>query len=153
MNDSLARQSSAVNEVAIAILYQGDRFLMQLRDDIPTIHYPGCWGFFGGHIETGEHRDEAMARELQEEINHVPPSLKLYRSYPAENVIRHVYYAPLLVGLDALTLGEGWDLDWLTSEQVQAGEHYSAKAGKVCPLGSPHRAILLSFIAEQCHVQ
>jgi hypothetical protein len=32
-------------EVAIAILYSSDRFLMQLRDNIPGIFYPGHWAF------------------------------------------------------------------------------------------------------------
>ena len=40
--------------VAIAILYQDNKFLMQLRDNIPTIAYPGYWGLFGGHLEAGE---------------------------------------------------------------------------------------------------
>ena len=54
-------------EVAIAILYQGDRFLLQLRDDIPTIAWPGHWAFFGGHLEPGESADVAVQRELMEE--------------------------------------------------------------------------------------
>ncbi|NMG61182.1 NUDIX hydrolase, partial [Geitlerinema sp. P-1104] len=40
-----------VKEVAIAILHQNGRYLMQLRDDIPTIVYPGQWTFFGGTVE------------------------------------------------------------------------------------------------------
>ncbi|NER00094.1 MAG: NUDIX domain-containing protein [Cyanothece sp. SIO2G6] len=139
-------------KAAIAILYQGDRFLMQLRDDIPTIRYPGHWAFFGGHIEPKEAPYDAMVRELQEEIDYVPPQLTLYHSRSEGNVIRHVYHAPLLVSLDALTLREGWDMDLLTHQQVQVGEHYSAQAGKICPLGPPHRQILLSFIAEQHHL-
>lgn len=39
--------------VAIAIIHQDGKYLMQLRDDLPTIAYPGVWGFFGGHIEPG----------------------------------------------------------------------------------------------------
>ncbi|MEB3232312.1 MAG: NUDIX domain-containing protein [Leptolyngbyaceae bacterium] len=151
MDDSALTPTTSIKEVAIAILYQGDRFLLQLRDDIPTIRYPGHWAFFGGHLESGEHPDDAIARELQEEINYVPSNLSLYRSCPDGDVIRHVYHAPLLVGLDALTLGEGWDMDLLTQPQIQHGEHYSAHAGKICPLGPPHRQLLLTFIAEHPH--
>ncbi|HEY9639014.1 MAG TPA: NUDIX domain-containing protein, partial [Coleofasciculaceae cyanobacterium] len=49
--------------VAIAILYQNNRFLMQLRDENPEIAYPGCWAFFGGHIEPEEPPDIAIRRE------------------------------------------------------------------------------------------
>ena len=38
---------SNIPSVALAILYQDGRFLMQLRDNIPTIIYPDRWGFFG----------------------------------------------------------------------------------------------------------
>ncbi|MEB3314276.1 MAG: NUDIX domain-containing protein, partial [Cyanobacteriota bacterium] len=40
-------------EVAVAILYQSNQVLLQLRDDHPGIIYPGQWGFFGGHLEPG----------------------------------------------------------------------------------------------------
>ena len=57
-------------EVAIAILYRDGKFLLQLRDDIPGIAYPGCWALFGGHIEPGEIPEIALKRELQEEIGY-----------------------------------------------------------------------------------
>lgn len=147
-------QTSPITEVAIAILHQGDRFLMQLRDDIPSIRLPGHWAFFGGHLEPGESPDVAMRRELEEEIGYVPPNLQLFHSYrdtitPTEPVIRHIYHAPISVGLSALTLNEGWDMAFLTHDQVRAGEAYSAKAQKKCPLGAPHQAALLQFINEQ----
>jgi len=56
--------------VALAILEQDGRFLMQLRDDIPTILYPGVWGLFGGHLEAGESPEIGLKRELKEEINY-----------------------------------------------------------------------------------
>lgn len=136
-------------EVAIAILYSSDRFLMQLRDDIPGIFYPGHWGFFGGHLDPGETPEEAMKRELIEEINYSPSSLGEFKCYRFPEVIRHVFHAPLTVGLDQLVLKEGWDLGLLTPEQIRSGSCYSQKAGKVCPLGSPHQKILLDFLEER----
>ena len=38
---------------AIIIDAQG-RYLFQLRDDIPTITFPGYWGLFGGALESLE---------------------------------------------------------------------------------------------------
>jgi len=34
--------------------------------------YPGCWSFPGGHVESGESLDDALVRELQEEIGVTP---------------------------------------------------------------------------------
>jgi hypothetical protein len=42
---------SGLKEVAIAIIARKGKFLIQLRDDIPTIVYPGYWALFGGHLE------------------------------------------------------------------------------------------------------
>lgn len=67
--------------VAIAILYQQNKFLLQLRDDIPGIIYPGHWGLFGGHLEPGETPDIAVKRELLEEISYIPPTLSKFDCY------------------------------------------------------------------------
>ena len=49
-------------EVALAMLHLEGRWLMQLRDDIPTIVAPGCWGLFGGHLDPGETPEQALRR-------------------------------------------------------------------------------------------
>lgn len=135
--------------VALAILYTNGQFLMQLRDDIPGIVYPGQWALFGGHIEPGETPAVAVERELLEEIGYLPAGLTEFSCYKDSQVIRHVYHAPLPVGLDQLVLGEGWDMGLLTAEQIQKGEGYSEKAGQVRPLGRPHQKILLDFIGAR----
>jgi mutator protein MutT len=136
-------------EIAIAILHRQDRFLMQLRDNIPGILYPGCWGFFGGHLDPGETPEQAVKRELQEEISYTPPSVSEFRRYSDEQVIRHVFYAPLTVELNQLVLGEGWDMGLLTPAQIREGSCYSEKAGQVLPLGRPHQQILLDFLEQK----
>ncbi|MBE9128621.1 MULTISPECIES: NUDIX hydrolase [unclassified Coleofasciculus] len=133
-------------EVAIAILYRSGGFLMQLRDDVPGIIYPGCWGFFGGHIDPGETPEEGVRRELQEEIGYDPPRLEKFDCYRDSNVIRHIFHAPLTVELEQLVLAEGWDMGLVMPEQIKAGSCYSQKAGHVRPLGSPHQRILLDFL-------
>lgn len=135
--------------VAIAILHQQDQFLMQLRDNIPNIAAPGCWGLFGGHIEPGETPDIAVQREVLEEIGYTLPSLAKFGCYPDEKIVRHVFHAPLLVKLDQLVLNEGWDMGLLTPEDILKGECYSANAGEVRPLGVMHRRIMLDFIEKK----
>lgn len=138
--------STKIVEVAIAILHTSDRFLMQLRDNIPGILYPGYWGFFGGHIDPGETPKVAVKRELLEEISYAPPEVIEFGCYSDSRVLRHVFHAPLTVELDRLVLNEGWDMGLLTPEQVRAGSCYSDKAGQVRPIGPVHQQILLDFI-------
>ncbi len=54
--------------VAAIITVEDGRYLMQLRDDIPGIFYPGHWGCFGGAAGPGENGLEALQRELAEEL-------------------------------------------------------------------------------------
>ncbi|MEH2301430.1 MAG: NUDIX hydrolase [Nostoc sp.] len=132
--------------VAIAILYQKNKFLMQLRDNIPGILYPGYWGLFGGHIEADETPDLAVKREILEEIGYNLPSFVEFGCYFDERVVRHVFHAPLLVELNELVLNEGWDMGLLTLEDINQGNCYSENAGEVRPLGNVHQRIILDFI-------
>lgn len=133
-------------KVAIAILVQDNQFLLQLRDNIPTIIYPGYWAFFGGHLELGETAEEGVWREIKEEIGYTPPWLKPFNCWEDDRVVRNVFYGPLTVPIEQLELNEGWDLGLWTVKDIHKGAKYSAKANQIRPLGTPHRKILLDFI-------
>ena len=133
-------------EVALAILPCEGKFLMQLRDDIPTILYPGLWGLFGGHMEAGETPEIAVEREVLEEIGYQITNPQKFGCYNDDRVIRHIFYAPLTVSLDRLVLTEGWDLGLITPAQIEAGFAYSAIAGEERPLGEIHQQIMLDFV-------
>jgi 8-oxo-dGTP diphosphatase len=135
--------------VAICVLYREGKLLMQLRDDIPTILYPGVWGLFGGHMEAGETPEVAMLREVAEEIGYtLPASFSKFGLYADEKVYRNVFQAPLTVSIDQLNLLEGWDLGLLSLAEIEAGEAYSVKAGAKKAIGPIHRQILLDFAAK-----
>lgn len=134
--------------VAIAIIHQDGKYLMQLRDDLPTIAYPGVWGFFGGHIEPGEEPETALRRELEEEINYLSPALTKFCSNQIGKYIRHIFSSPLTVSMSELDLKEGWDMKLLTPKEIQQGFAYSAKAIANKPLGDVHRQIILNFMAS-----
>lgn len=132
--------------VAVAILYRENKFLMQLRDNIPNIIAPGCWALFGGHIEAGETPEIAVQREVLEEIGYELTAFSQFGIYSDQKAVRYVFQAPLLVPLDQLVLSEGWDLDLLTAEDIQQGEYFSQKAGEVRPLATLPQKIMLDFI-------
>jgi 8-oxo-dGTP diphosphatase len=137
--------TDSVKQVAIAILHQAGQYLLQLRDPIPTIVYPGSWGLFGGHLEDGESPESALWRELFEEIGYAPPYLNPFCQDEGFGVLRHVFYGPLTVPLSTLSLQEGWDFGLLTPTQIKEGKAYSAIAQQVCPIGTPHQKILMDF--------
>lgn len=135
-------------EVAIAIIYQNDQFLMQLRDDLPNILFPGHWGFFGGHLEPGEDADAGVRRELYEEIGYTPENITLFESNEDDRVIRNFYQAELTVSVKELELNEGQDMGLCSIKDIQRGYKYSPKLGEDRPLGAPHQQALLNFIAR-----
>ena len=137
--------------VAVAILHQDGKFLMQLRDNVPQILYPNCWGFFGGHIEPGEQPVTGLLRELGEEIQYHPtPPPELFCTTQeirqGKLIIRHVLSGPLLVPLDRLVLGEGADLKLVSPEDVMLGQSYSSATQAHHSLGQAHRQLLLDFL-------
>ena len=138
--------NSQLVHVAVAILYQQNKFLMQLRDNIPNIIAPGCWALFGGHIEPGETPEIAVQREIMEEIAYQLTDFTKFGIYSDEKAVRYVFQAPLSVGVHQLVLSEGWDLDLLTATDIYKGEYYSIKAGEVRPLATLPQKIMLDFI-------
>lgn len=138
-------------EVAIAILHQNNQFLLQLRDDNPAIIYPGYWAFCGGHLDPGEDANCAIRRELQEEIAHVPEGLLLFEQAttvgPDKTVIRNFYHAALTVPLSSLEVNEGQELGLASLEDIRRGQCFSQVLQETRPIGPPHQAMLLKFIA------
>jgi ADP-ribose pyrophosphatase YjhB (NUDIX family) len=102
--------------VVSAILWTEDgRVLLQQRDDKPDLRYAGCWTLFGGQVEDGETADEAIRRELVEELELDDQPLTLVEVYacPARTIVgkvvtfNHVYSGRLARPIEQLTLLEG----------------------------------------------
>jgi len=68
-------ENSTVNAVGVWFYsVSTQRYLYLLRNDT---RHPGSWGLPGGKCETGETLMEAMVRECQEELGHMPDYLRL----------------------------------------------------------------------------
>jgi 8-oxo-dGTP diphosphatase len=64
-----AQDSVIPPAVVLAILTVGDRYALQLRDDVPTIASPGRWALFGGSLGDGEAPAQGIRREILEELS------------------------------------------------------------------------------------
>ena len=71
----------ASDAVAAIILVDEKSYFLQLRDNKPSIYYPGHWGLFGGAVETGEDDLTAIRRELQEELNLEPKNISYFTEF------------------------------------------------------------------------
>ena len=50
MSEKYWHQAINIQEVVKAVIFKEGKFLLQLRDNNPTIAYPNTWAFFGGGV-------------------------------------------------------------------------------------------------------
>jgi 8-oxo-dGTP diphosphatase len=138
---------SAPVEVALAMLERDGRWLMQLRDNIPGIVAPGCWGLFGGHLDPGETPEQALRRELIEEIGWSAGELRFWRSHHNARRVAHLFVGPLTVPLEQLQLLEGEAMALVSSAELLSGRIWSEAVQEFRPL-APGLAEALAPLLE-----
>ncbi len=112
--------------VAALIVLDDGRYLMQQRDDIQGIFYPGYWGLFGGAMEPGETAEEALVREVHEELAFDVRDLRYFTKvvfdfeFAGIGMLDRFFFEVDMAAsqLPNLKLGEGRALDTFTADQV-----------------------------------
>ena len=59
------------HEVVVALIVRSGKILLGLRS-AEREFYPNVWDMFGGHVEASEELEQALVRELQEELGITP---------------------------------------------------------------------------------
>jgi 8-oxo-dGTP diphosphatase len=136
-------------EVALAMLEREGRWLMQLRDEISSIVAPGCWGLFGGHLDPGETPEQALRRELLEEISWQPPALEPVMVHHIHRRTAHVFRAELPIPLTQLQLLEGQDMALVSTEELLAGSIWSTHLGTYRPLADGLLEVIQHVLSTQ----
>lgn len=109
-----------MDRISKIILFQGEKFLLQLRDNKPNVDYPNTWSLIGGCIDSNETPREAIIRETGEEI-----SLKLDKVNLVSSKVKtadkdgvefeeNIFSAELPCDINKLTLNEGREIKLFT---------------------------------------
>jgi 8-oxo-dGTP diphosphatase len=130
-----------VVEVAVGVLIQPDgQFLLTSRP--PGKVYEGYWEFPGGKLEAGESVEQALRRELQEEIG-----ITIGAVHPWK--IEMVDYPHALVRLNFCKV-----FDWLGELQMHEGQQFAWQClpVQVSPV-LPGTVPVLAWFAQERDVQ
>lgn len=102
-----------MKEIAqVLLLDRSGKLLIYLRDNKSEIPFPNHWDLFGGHLEEGETPEQALVREVQEELNVELQAWQFFRRYEclsgdAYPNIKHIYHAQIDRLPADLVLNEG----------------------------------------------
>ena len=110
-----------VTEVAVGVLRRpGQEYLIQQR--LPGKPCEGQWEFPGGKVEPGESAEQALARELREELGVIigpcQPLIRLEHRYSHAHVSLMVYLVQEFNRQPRCL--EGQNIAWSTTEQILA---------------------------------
>ena len=79
--------------VVAAVVVRGDRVLLSRRP--PGKHLAGLWEFPGGKVEEGETPEEALVREVREELGleiaRLRPYAFVHHEYPEKRILMLAY--------------------------------------------------------------
>jgi 8-oxo-dGTP diphosphatase len=114
------------NAVAGILLDEHGRYLLQLRDELPHIWYPGYWGTFGGSVDPGEAELQALSRELYEELELKFMRAQLFtrlefdlRPQGLKKYFRSYYEIAVSVSqVKQIVLHEGSDMRWFSPDEA-----------------------------------
>lgn len=99
-----------------------NEYLLQLRDDrAPT--FKNCWTLFGGHVEEGERPDEALLRELEEELSLKSEAIQSVKEVEINHggigdPAQYIYEVLTDVVLYELILCEGAAMEYVTEQSL-----------------------------------
>ncbi len=109
-------------EVVAAIIKHGNEILCAQRAENRLPYISKKFEFPGGKIEAGETREEALQRELTEELNLTTeikaPFMTVIHEYPDFELTMHSFICE--VDNKDITLKEHIDSKWLTLENLQS---------------------------------
>ena len=88
----------------------------RLRDDKPEIRHPNCWGVVGGAVESGETFEEALIREVAEEIEEPAVDFEQWKQRETAAASVSMFAARLDKPAASLKLNEGQRVEFVSPQ-------------------------------------
>lgn len=138
-------------KVVLAIICENrEKILLQLRDFKERISHPGEWSLFGGSMKSNEFPDEAVSRELKEELDFPTGHLVYFREYlyEEEEAQIHVFSCCTSLRHERLNLKEGLEFGFFCFDEIMSGKLFSERLQSKYPVTNLAVRIISDFFSK-----
>ncbi len=122
VSDNIPKQISEMKKpvgAGIILLNDKNQILLILRDNNPGIPYPNMWDLPGGHVEDGENPEQAIRREMREELELELGEISLFKEYHHQAFDEYVFLKKIELDPSAMIFHEGQRLSYFNCNEIK----------------------------------
>lgn len=106
-----------INCVGIIIENTKGKILLQLRDSTVK-KFPNCWVLLGGALEGDETPEQAIKREIKEEIDIELKNFEHFKNFNYKKFNQSFFYKKIDLDLEKIDLKEGKQIRFYSKEEI-----------------------------------
>jgi len=126
------------HKVVAGIVWDSERERILIAKRRGSDEHGGAWEFPGGRVEEGERLEEALTRELKEElgitVEVLAPLVRVKHTYPGSRIALHAFYCHHISGTPSAIDCADWA--WVAISELNA-YRFSPPDLRIIPLIKP----------------
>ena len=108
---------------AIILINNENKTLLLLRDDRIDIPFPNMWDIPGGKVEIGETPDQAIRREMNEELGIKDlGEINLFKIISSPKITDYIFWKRLIINTNEIVLNEGQRIEYFDFNKIRRTE-------------------------------